>query len=78
MTEENKITDITINANVSEATDKILSDIISIYKENYPDIEEKEIWGYVIEDMLEAYLEWSEEEDPEATDDPEEFDDDEE
>ncbi len=53
---------IEIKAKVAEPTKKILEDIKWIYQENYTDLSEEQIYGYMIEDMLEAYLEGSEEE----------------
>ncbi|UFX83034.1 hypothetical protein [Candidatus Absconditicoccus praedator] len=55
--------EITINAKVAEPTKKIIEDIRGIYKENYPDLSEEYINGYMLEDMLEAFLEGGEEDD---------------
>ncbi len=56
-----------INMKVSEPTEKILNDIFGIYKENYPELGDEEIWGYFVEDMLESYLEGVEQEEGEDT-----------
>ncbi len=73
MTEETKFEKVTINANVADSTKKILEDVFKIYKENYSDISDEDLWWYMIEDMLEAYLEWPDEED----ENEEEYDDEE-
>lgn len=78
MSEEIKFQDLTIEANVTESTTKILEDVYSIYKENYSDVWDKELWGYLIEDMLEAYLESSDEySDMDDSDDTDDLEDDE-
>lgn len=74
-----KLIDLNINASISETTLNILEDIKAVYKENYSDLSDADLWGYMIEDMLESYLEGSDEEDEleDSEKEDEELDDDE-
>jgi hypothetical protein len=50
-----------LSANVSETTKKIFDDMKRIYLENYEWEKDENIIWYILEDMLEAFLEWTEE-----------------
>jgi hypothetical protein len=54
---EEKIVKMDLSANVSETTKKIFDDMKKIYLENYEGEKDEDIMGYILEDMLEAFLE---------------------